>query len=766
MTATPLEIYREWERTGSKTRVHVMQIDRGDGSAANRLTLTDKPYYDKGVGGTKYHDTYPAPVQGIKSDLVTDESFDSTRIDDIVLFNGDGRFNSLLSGENIIGHRFTMLRGDQSWSLMETSYPYRFVEAFLGQIKSVSVNVDEIVLGCVPIKYKLDNVIGSIDEPIHYGGSHRNLPAVLVDAGDFKYRFSTKSASYLNSYFDVRDKGVELAHGSDYTRVAEGEPTGWFLTQVDLDSKPDGQLTADSFVNPDREILKAAFRVCVENLVSDYPESDDSFEYITANSAGTCFGDDDAEFYYIDASSNAIRQRTMSTPGEVGTMGASSKSRSISSASGFYTALQAVSANFFCYSDGTNIKPLTLFVDWDIDAGDGGTAFDTTSLLGGAGRCRGFAVIPSLNLLYVLHEDGTVYKLSYTSTDISTATGAKVVLRLKPFDGTDFQDMRFSPDGRYAYFQQSGSYSTIQYACVSEFDLEGSFKIAKSYFAHEFSKYNTETPFSFHIGSSGDKFYLTVRTGVMSSSEVFEFSGISGYLLPAELIRSSYTADQDSFLAGVFYNREVRVGAIISDLVRSVGANYSIGRLGGIFTARLENPNATLEDWVDVYNIDISAFRNRTGDHIRHISTDSAKSKITIRYDKNFTVQNESELASGVTEANKSYYSRPYETATVTNSLTDYIDPEDMILDTFLSQQSEAEDVRDYIADLWSADRQVYTWHTNLSWQTLLSNFGIGSIINVVGDIKHPEFSEDDKVQVIRERINWSKDERELRVFR
>lgn len=763
---SPLELYREWERTGSLTRVHVMQIDRGDNSAANRLTLTDRPYVDKGVSGSKYHDTYPAPIQAIESDLITDESFSGTQIDDIVLLNGDGQFDDLLrTGANIIGHRFTVLRGDQTWSLMETDYPYRFVEIFRGQISGVSVDRGRVVLSCVAVKYKLDNTIGSIDAPIHYGGAHRNLPALLVDEATHRYRFSTKTASHASSDFRPRDNGLPP---SGYTEIAEGEPTNRFLTLIELDSEPIGQLTADLFTG----FLKgfsAARQACVENLVSSYPAIQASFDYDSDSDGPTCFGNSDAEFYYIDASADRIRQRTMSTPGDVTTLGSSTKSVAVftSSAFGTYRALQAVSADLFVYCDGTYVKERDMS-GWDISGSTFGNNFDTTSVLGGPELCYGFAVIPSKGLLYLLHRDGIVYRLTYTPGDISTATGAEVVLRLQPFtsETTDwFYDMVFSPDGRYCYFAHQIESVIIQYACIGAYELEGSFRSGRSYFDNVFARYGKPSFNRFHMGVSGNKFYIS-RGQIGSPAEINQFDGIENYLLPTSLIETSISTDHLSYSIGVFYNREVQIGAILSDIFSSIGADYTVSKNGALFAMRLEDPNATLSDWVTVYDIDLSAFRGWTGEHIRHVSTKSAKREITVRYDVNFTVQNESTLAGAVSLSNKSYWSRPYETVTVTNSLTNYVDPEDLIAETFLSSETQAESVRDYVAGLWGEDRQEYEWTTDLYWQTLLSGFGLGSIINVAGDIKHPEFAEDDRVQVIGRRVNWSKDQQDLRVFR
>lgn len=758
---SPLELYREWEKTGSDTTVHVMQIDRGDNSAANRLTLTDKSYYDKGVSGSKYHDTYPAPVHCIRSDLVTAENFQGTNIEPIELDNGDGRFDALLDGANIIGHRFTVLRGDQSWSLMETDYPYRFVEVFRGQIESVSVDRGVVVLQCVPIKYKLDNVIGSVDAPVHYG-KIRNAPGLLVDSATHQYRFSTlhadNDASGSNAGFFLRDNGVQLtASGTDYTGPSS-------TTLVTLNAAPSGKLTADlSAYDPESpELFNSIRQAIVDNLLDNYIGQAVLDDMGAGSSPPVCLGNGDAKLYRLNRSTDTVYEDDLSTAGDLSTRTHTGNTHVLTNPTTLHATIQSVAANLFCHCDTTSIYELDLSTDWDISSAANGDSFDTTSVLGGGSLCYGFKLIPSLGFLYLLHRDGIVYKLTYTPGNISTATGATVVLRLQPFDGyLDFiEALDFSADGNYVYFLQPDGYIVYQFACLTPFDMDEIYPIGRSYFAHEMSEPIIAQPYSFIMANAGNKFYLARSTALT------EYRGITDSLLPRDLVSTNVASTHISNYAGVFYNNEVQIGRVIGDLLTSMIADYTVSRLGNLVALRREDANDALDAWVDTFDIQLSAFRGKTGEHIRHVSTESAKRKITLRYDINFTVQSESELAGAVSEDDRSYYSRPFEITSVTNTLTNYVDPEDLTIDTFLTNQTQAESVRDYVAGLWDEDRQIYDWKTNLSWQTLLSNFGLGSIINVVGDIKHPGFAANDRVQVIGRRVNWSKHSQELRVFR
>jgi hypothetical protein len=746
-----------------------MMLDRGDNSPANRLTWTDRPYVDKGVNGVKYHDTYSAPYHCIRSKLVTEEDrVRGTKIDPIVIANGDGRFDDLLQGEQLRGHRFVVLRGDQSWSLMETHFPYRFVEIFRGQVEKMRVDRGKIILECSAVKHKLDNLVASIDEPIHYGSELRNVPALLVDDATHQYRFTTKLAKHNNAQFIATDKGLPIA---GLTKLAEGEPDTYFRGLVQLPSSPQGQLTAEfSSGSNGQEILQAAQQAVIDNVVSDYPVLGSSFEYEADKSRVSAFGDSEAQFYYIDHDNNRLWQRTLSSPGDVTTMGSAVKNRSVSSTdtSGFdYTALQAVSSDLICFCDATLIWEFDM-TGWDIDTSTWGNSFDTTSVMGGAERCFGFQLVPEKGWLYLLDRAGIVYKLDYTPGNVGTATNAKIVLRLNPyFDNSlgDFYDFRFSPDGRFCYFAHPGDQMIFQFTCVGEFELDGAFRESRSYYLYEFGQYGPHWVNSIHVGDKDDTIYISDQY-FGETATVYEVPCLEDYSLPVDLMRTNISALYADAFVGVFYNREVQAGKIITDLLGSIGAEFIVDRKGGLFASRLENPNAVLEDWVQIYDIGQSAFQGGAGEHIKHVSTQEAKRAITVRYDVNFTVQNPSDLADSVSDTNKAYRSRPYEITTVTNSLPNHVDPGDLIMDTYLRLETHAETVRDYVADLWSEDRQDYIWKTTLGWQSLLSDFGLGSVINVAEDIRHPEFSPDDRVLVTRRKCNWSDDIEELGVFK
>ena len=759
-----LETYREWENTGSRTTVHVMQIDRGDLSAANRLTLTDKPFVDKGVSGTRYHHTYPAPIQCILSDFVTNESLDRTSFDDIVISNATGRFDTILTAANIIGHRFTVLRGDQSWSLLETDYPNRFVEIIRGQIESVSSNFGKIRLKVIPVKYKLDSLIASREAPIHYG-TCRNVPALLVDSASDEYRFSTLQAddwTGLQHRFRVRDKGAAMAATTDYTQEDE---SGIFKTKIALvGGAPDGKLTADLDMKDSDEnltpLIHSVRRVIQEELIDDEPEA----IHTSAGNVGGgfTFADGDSKFYFVDA--YFMKEYTLSTPGNVSTRSVQGEI-AISNADGTPRGIRInADGSIIRTTMATVINQYDLSTEYDIESAVLDVSFDTTTPLGGADRAMDIEVPPTEDKMFVLDKDGIVYRFTITSGDISTATDKTVVLRLQPYSSSStYRTMRFSADGTSVYFMSPDWNVLTQYHCIEPYEIENAFSAKRSFHPHYFEFNTNDKMIDAAVSSDGTKVYF----GHNGQNLLQGWGPIADHDLPRDLISLNTFNEHFSYSAGVFYNSETQVGKVLKDLLSSIAVGYTVGRLGNLIATQLDDPNDTLSSWVNVYDIYLSAFIGERGEHILHNRTETAKKHITVRFDKNFSVQSESELAGSVGEDDKQYYSSAYELTSYSNTLANHIDPPDLLVDTFLgNDRTNAYTLAVYVGGFWSQDREFYTWSTNLRWQSLLSDFDIGSIIAVNGDIRNPNFSDGDRVMVTGRRINWSKNKQTLTVFK
>lgn len=767
-----LEIYREWEDTGSRTRVHVMQIDRGDNSAANRLTLTDKPYYDKGVSGSKYHDTYPAPVQAIISDIVTDESLDGTRFDDIILANGDGRFDNLLTEAEIVGHDFTMLRGDQDWSLMETAYPYKFIPIFRGRIEQVVIGRDTVRLVILPVKYKLENVLATQDSPVGLGKC-RNVPAVLVDSATDRYRFNsveTLEPGYnfvddLNLYFFVRDKGVELqgpdASSPDFTTVLEG---GVFKGLIELTGGPPiGQLTADlNFRNSgapvDTTFYQVAVNFILDYLVTGYPAVTNQYDTTADIGAGGgatthCLGDSDTKFYVLRI--GTIFQFDFATAGDVSTLSYSSKSLAIFS---------SIARDFRFSSDGTKlyvsnyqrIYQYTLSTAWDISTGSLDTFLNVETYNSNAFDVECFCITPDGETLYLIGDDRGVYEVSLTGGDIDTATGLTKILTLPLYwvtSGSDFRSPDFSPDGHKFYVHFLSNKTSYQYEVPVAHDLSTAFLSSRSL-------YHTtgELGYPLRIGKDGDRFYTTLAES--SAIIICDSDDITSYNLPYEILSTNVDTSEITEQIGVYYRNETPLSTVLDDIASCIFCSFTVSALGTFFLGRPANVSGSLDDATTIHDINFGDFYGRNyKEHCIHKETIPKTNKTTVYYDQNFTVQNESELAASVTEDNKAYYSTPHQTTSISAS----IDAEDIVAKTFRAGSSL---ILSYLANLRSTKRYIFEWNTSLKWASLLSDFGLCSVIRVNGDIHHPMLSDQDKVMVTRRKANWSKEKQILEVFK
>src|SRR5690606_4590016 len=105
----------------------------------------------------------------------------------------------------LIGKRFWILRGDTRWSLLETEFPYKFIEIMRGEAGKFSANGisrETKSLSLLPVKLDLERYVASADEPLALGNAV-NVPAVLIDSATNKYRFSSGVSQSTN--IEVRD---------------------------------------------------------------------------------------------------------------------------------------------------------------------------------------------------------------------------------------------------------------------------------------------------------------------------------------------------------------------------------------------------------------------------------------------------------------------------------------------------------------------------------------------------------------------------------
>lgn len=770
--ATPLETFQAWEASPTKSVVHVMQIDRGDNSAANRLTLTDKPYYDKGVSGSKYHATYPAPIQAIISEIVTDEQTNRTSFDDIILANGSGKFDALLSEANILGHRFTMLRGDKSWSLMETDLPNRFVEIFRGQVEGVKFERGRVRLVIAPVKYKLDNVVGAPDTPIAFGKC-RNVPGTLVDAATDRYRFNTVSTGNESDlYFIVRDNGVQLnppGHATpDYSYVLEG---GEFKGLIEMAATPAGKLTADlnQASSPRHYAPRVIRKFIVDYLATNYPTEQESFSDASSTMWGRPQFSPDGTSLFVgvaNGASSEIRQYTLSDPDDITT--ATLSVTLALSALGITNNL----LHFRIDPDGESLVlttaatayQLALASAWSLSgATNTGNSVAMATITDGALTLGDIFYHRSAGLLYAMGTNGRIYRTAITGNDISTASSRTAMSALPQNirgigDGTtEFTYFDFSADGKKIYLGALGF--LMQWELPSAYDPSEAVRADREY-------YYFDSSLSIAPSYDGNAFYAKDH----DQDHIHRLSNISNYDLPRALFKSNMNQNADIQMqseGGVFYKSETPIGRVLADLVSCLLCDYTVDLKGAISLYKIKDPSATAE----TETVYFSDFLGRKGEHIRHEETLRPIEDFILQYDTNFTPQSESELAGAVTAENKEYYANSYETLTDTAVLTDAVDPGDKIYPSFIASAPSAgidytADILQKEVDLYGAQRNVYTLSLRLPALSLVGLVGVGDRLNVGNDWRDARFSISDKLHILGMRTNWSKNQRMIRVLK
>lgn len=736
---TPLEQYREWERTGGLTTVHVLQIDRGDGSAGNRLTLTDKPYVDKGVSGTRYHHTYPAPIHCIISRLETTETMDGTSIADIVLANGSGRFDELLQEPNpiILGKRFTVLRGDQSWSLLETDYPNRFIEVFRGQIDGVEYRrgQGEVVLKVSPVRYKMDNLIGAPDQPIGFGVC-RNVPATLVDAGALTYRFNTIETDDNSTYFIPRDNGVDLVLTTDYTLVLE---SGAFKGQIQLTSPPAGRLTADlnwegtvtsNVATKPLDLLKliaTQYLTDEHTLVTDTLDisaQGTNFAWCITNAAGS-------KLYAYDLGTSTIYQYTLADP----ISGSSYDSKSFNIGAGAQgawldptdTYLYVIAANF--------IYLRTMSVPGDISTLGASTSFKLRGV-GGIGidlTLKDITLSDDEATLWVVagEDDGVLHTVAIPTPRTLSGLSLSGTISLRNFAmiTSPLVPCSFfkSSDGAHAYcgFEEG---HVVQLDLPTADTLEEWVAPGRELLIARYSYDATITYYRLH--PDGDRLYTLADGDTVTQRDL-----ATANEMPRRLV-STYLSEEgrNNFLespCGTFYQGQVPIGQAISDLLTSDAASFSVGRKGDIRINAYTVPDPSWDYPDPLHPVSPADFIGEQGQHIRLIRSWPPAFKVTVQFDKNYTLQSPDELAGSVDDAE--YFSKPFRTVDDETTLVDYEDPREIIISSSRNIGGVTALAAAELA-IWSRERYDYEIDCTLHAIPGYADFGVGSSILVRGD--------------------------------
>lgn len=679
MPSSPLEIYRDWEQNPPASVVHVMAIFRGNGADANVLTLTDKPYIDKGVSGTRYHHSRPAPIQCIYSDIRTKESQDSTAYNDIKLTNGEGLLDGLLDDEEIVGKEFVMYRGDQRWSILETELPYRFEQIFIGQIDAVEYPGDgrDITLKISPKLFDLDTSVAGPDSPLLVGGA-RSIPMTLVDDATHQYRFNTTfPLNQTAAVVVIKDNGVILVNPTDYTLTNEG---GIFKGLVTLATAPSGKLTAFirtglrgkgegsasnfmlHFVTPDYEdilidssatnpsnVEKSDF-ILAEDINKLYMRQKGFFGHVVDQRSytgtdllsstddsktldlRTVFGGASADFVCIDISpdgrylfsldtSGVFKRSTLSTAGDITTAGASDQSIDLYTLNSSAVYHVRIKGDRLYYSTTTRrIISVDLAGDFDISSG---TIGETLSFNG--------------------------YGINWRSTahfDISDDLRSIIFLSDPDLDS-----------GRQKIHQLHLTTADD----LSEWYYED--RLIDVGFLNDFNSISVGTDDTlFRFFDSDAKIILSSDWSTSGGDYHFIFE-ITDKLLPREFFgfNPDLLTTETILYPSVYHDSDVKAGQVLSEIISTASDSFFIDRLGKIASVVIRAPEDQTETQFSISDAEILG---ESGDRVRVLKQQQKPKNFILKYSPNFAVQSQSEIAGSVSEDLKQIYAREWESRT------------------------------------------------------------------------------------------------------
>lgn len=767
------ELYRAWEIEFPATVCHVVIIERGD--AEDRLTLTDKPYVDKGVSGVRYHHTYPAPVHCIISDLGTDEGEDGTTYSDLKIIDAQNLFGNLQADLSLNGAGFRVLKGDTRWSLLEESFPYRFVEIYRGQITSVRLEAEGniIRMGMEHMKVNLDRRLGSIEAPVSYG-SVFNVPAILVDSATDKYRFDTRIITSTNGdTIYPRDGGAVLTQGVDHNEVTESSFLKGMIQL--LGGPPSKDLTATIPRTGLCTLHGCASEILMENVFDDHPvPSSDVSNFSLSLSTAFCFSADGSTMFH--ASSSLLLSYNLGTPGVLSSGPASSASYddSFDISSESYTPkdmrITQSGLKLYVLESGTNI-----IHQYNLGTAD---TLSTASLIGtfNVGGIIGSLVTGTFALtnlhpspdgekLHVMTERGKVYEISMTGGNISTLNSPVEVLNVKSAGFTVEDDrclsMDFSPDGTKAIFSTKVFATTYQYTCADPFDLGSCFFSGRAMYGRHYGYLGRSKIIANKVFFSPIDASVYVRDDGLKYLHKFSLGEDAN--LPFQMFgcnrMSSFYRNYFAFTGGVFYNNETACGEAIDNIVGSVGAKFSINRFGRLYSQISTYPSDfpdSSQPWVPVFQLTTADFLGEAGKFIRHVETEPEVRKISVRYKPNYREQGRAELVTSISEDLREQYGAPYSYDRVNST---NLTGQELVIESVMDNGIEVA----YYVGIEEDTPQNYIHEIDilLSSTPLLSEFGLGSIVSIDTALLD-RFSIYGKAQVVGRTVNWSKNTQTL----
>lgn len=797
--------FEDWESQPGFDVVHVFVVDRGDLSAAKRLTLTDKKFTD-----TAYSATYPAPINCITSDITTNEQvIGGTSFGDITLANVNGQFDDILSGDNILKRPFAIYRGSFNWSLASTVYPNKFIPVIIGEVAQVRFGKGTVTLKIRPRTYQLETIVGGFSslaatgsaEPPVVIGKCFNVKAVLVDSAANSYRCNSVVCDNvyqsvgLDVRFAVRDQGVLLdypffgAGSPDYniTNESDGEFRGQFTL---TGGAPAGQLTCDVNWHGTATAVDARLDPNIRWLLAnyateDYPTQDNeiTISVTIPTKKNQCWGKND-ERYYQQKTNGDFNQFNLSTAGDISTISDSGNSITLGgSRLDGSSRFNIAGDRLWVCNDGATIIEWSLTTAWELNTATvtGNQLAITTEFPSQVPVASYLADILIFDdgagnyVLYLMTIFGKIYETAGFTTSVNAAkTSVSLLHELRDFAGDSPQQSVWAKfdvntDWSKIYVLATNPKAVYQFdlitigALADLFDVHRVFNIPENNTVEVFTEY-----YGFHMGVDGDQFYLN-RTNIVTLTDDYigEHSGITNSDLPVSLFAHNQKGGLINMNAGAAFSGATPLGTILKELLKNWDSSFVINRHGELHAVQLKDPEATQAAWETLYSVDIGDFVGAKGEHIIHAKTERAKSKFTVHFAKNYTVQSEADLQGiGVDQDDVDLYSTPHQVTTTTAAPSGYIDAEEVVLSANIGSEAEAIVVRDNLKTLRQVDRNHYQFKLNLQCISFLSDFGLGSILAVSGDVIHPDFADGDQAQVIGRRVNWTKNNQTLRVFK
>lgn len=799
--------FESWESDPNQKIVHAMIIDRGDLTAAKRLTLTDRPLIDK-----TYAATYPAPIDAIASEIIISEHFrNGTRFNDIELSNANGQFDDILGTDNILKRPFTMFRGSPDWSLATTDYPNRFIEIFVGEVYQVRFDRGKVILKIRPRTYRLETQVGGHNSLIESGanepplciGKCFNVSAVLVDAADDDYRVNSVVCDRVSfnpstvGRFEVRDQGVSLippytaTTDYDFTDESDGEFRGMFT----LTTAPTGKVTVDVNYHTITAGAEARLDANIRWLLANYA-TEDYPQLVSATTLATTydyqenfgFGDSDAKMY-IQEKAGYLTAFDLSPAGDSST--ATITASPIEEIIVGGTLLRRGGPSFsrdgtVCYMIGqyNYIQQRNLSTAWDLDSDDG-TADSSLSItfwfpteFASVTFLKDFLVTEDdsgNHNLYLLHQDGILYKTAtFTTALVDAKESITKIHDFRNYGGNTSEQlghvnsMDLNADETKFYLLSGTANTVFQFDVLTPHDLTDLRRTKRGFMLpHEGMIVGLRYHQFMRMGANGDQMYfLQWDAADFDAPVIYEYDGFENGDLPILLFDHNQETGLCGIDAGVSYRGATKLGTVIKDLLVNWDSSFTISKDGILTAIQQKDPELTLEAWNTLYPITISDFVGEVGNHISHKKNYRANAKFTVHYRKNYTIQTDADLAGSVSQADRDDYATPYLITSATSTPAGYIDADEIILDTNLGDETTANTIRDNIQDLREVERNDYLLRLNLRCTSFLSEFGLGSIGSVQGDIKHQDFADGDQFQVVGRRLNYSANQQDLEVFK